>query len=65
MYESVMRDVNGDVTTGLLRGTEYIKDNRLLPRGFNKATAMPDIAVRGAAQQDPISLPNRTACATW
>jgi len=53
VYESVMGDVNGIVTTGLLRGTAYIKDNRLLPRGFDKATATPDIAVRGAAQQDP------------
>ena len=53
VYESVMHDVNGNVTTGLLRGTGYIKDNRLLPRGFDKATAVPDIAVRGAAQQDP------------
>jgi hypothetical protein len=53
IYESVMHDVNGKVTTGLLRGTGYIKDNRLLPRGFDKATAVPDIAVRGAAQQDP------------
>jgi hypothetical protein len=52
VYESVMHDVNGDITTGLLRGTGYIKDNRLLPRGFDKATAVPDIAVRGAAQQD-------------
>jgi hypothetical protein len=53
VYESVMRDVTGAVTTGLLRGTEYIKDNRLLPRGFDKETAVRDIAVRGTAQQDP------------
>jgi hypothetical protein len=52
VYESVLHDANGNVTTGLLRGTGYIKDNRLLPRGFDKATAAPDIAVRGAAQQD-------------
>jgi hypothetical protein len=53
VYESIMRDVSGNVTTGLLRGTAYIKDNRLLPRGFDKATATPDIAVLGAAREDP------------
>ena len=26
-------------TTGLLTATQYLKDNRLLPRGFDKATA--------------------------
>jgi hypothetical protein len=52
VYESVMRDVNGNVTTGLLRGTAYVKDNRLLPRGFDKATAVSDIAVRGEARED-------------
>jgi hypothetical protein len=52
IYESVMRDVNGGVTTGLLQATGYIKDNRLLPRGFDKTTAARDIAVVGAAQQD-------------
>jgi hypothetical protein len=53
VHESVMRDVNGNLTTGLLRGTAYIKDNRLLPRGFDKTTAAVDIAVRGAALDDP------------
>jgi hypothetical protein len=52
IYESIMRDVNGHVTTGLLRGTGYVKDNRLLPRGFDKATATADIAVRGGARHD-------------
>jgi hypothetical protein len=53
IYESVLRDVNGRVTTGLLSGTGYIKDNRLLPRGFDKMTAAHDIAVHGAAERDP------------
>jgi hypothetical protein len=40
------------VTTGLLTGVTYLKDNRLLPRGFDKRTAEPDIAVHGAASDD-------------
>jgi hypothetical protein len=53
IYESVMQDVKGNITTGLLQATAYVKDNRLLPRGFEKATAPRDIAVVGAALQDP------------
>jgi hypothetical protein len=52
IYESIMQDVNGRVTTGLLQATGYAKDNRLLPRGFDKAAASPDIAVVGAASGD-------------
>jgi hypothetical protein len=52
IYESIMRDVDGNVTTGLLRATGYLKDNRLLPRGFDKASAAADIAVIGAARED-------------
>jgi hypothetical protein len=52
IYESVMADVENRVTTGLLRATKFVKDNRLLPRGFDKKTAVPDVAVRGGAQED-------------
>lgn len=52
IYESIMGDPQGAVTTGLLKGVSYLKDNRLLPRGFDKATAHPDVAVYGAARQD-------------
>jgi hypothetical protein len=52
IYESVMRDINGNITTGLLQATGYAKDNRLLPRGFDKATGVPDVAVIGAARED-------------
>ena len=30
-----------------------MKDNRLLPRGFDKSTASADVAVHGAATSDP------------
>lgn len=52
VYESVMVDHAGAVTTGLLWGVRYAKDNRLLPRGFDKATAPADVAVHGAARAD-------------
>lgn len=52
IYESMMVDSAGAVTTGLLRGVRYMKDNRLLPRGFDKASAVSDIAVVGTAVQD-------------
>ena len=52
IYESVMVDTSGSPTTGLLSATRYVKDNRLLPRGFDKHTAGEDIAVLGAAAED-------------
>jgi hypothetical protein len=52
IYESVMVDGAGAITTGLLRAVRYLKDNRLLPRGFDKGTAAIDIAVRGDASTD-------------
>jgi hypothetical protein len=53
IYESIIGDAAGAVTTGLLSGVRYLKDNRLLPRGFDKGTAEPDIAVHGDASADP------------
>jgi hypothetical protein len=52
IYESIMTDEQGNVTTGLLSGQGYVKDNRIVPRGFDKANALPDIAVRGDAFVD-------------
>lgn len=52
IYEAIMVDSDGQVTTRLLRGVTYAKDNRLLPAGFDKATAGPDIAVMGGARDD-------------
>ncbi len=53
IYEPILGDSQGKVTTGLLSTVGYLKDNRLLPRGFDKATAVPDIAVHGRAADDP------------
>jgi len=52
IYEAILADTSGAVTTGLLKAVRYAKDNRLLPHGFDKATAGPDIAVHGEARQD-------------
>ena len=52
IYETVMGNNLGEVTYTLLRALEYKKDNRILPTGFNKATAPSDIKVAGSAMAD-------------
>jgi hypothetical protein len=52
VYESVMRDVSDRVTYTLLKAAAYLKDNRLLPRGFDKQTAGEDFATKGLAAED-------------
>ncbi len=52
IYESILGGPGGEVTTGLLTAVRYLKDNRLLPRGFDKTTADRQIAVVGAALGD-------------
>ena len=47
-----MADQAGAVTTALLSGLRYVKDNRLLPHGFDKRSAEKDIAVIGGALED-------------
>jgi hypothetical protein len=53
IYEAIMADPRGAVTTVLLSASEFVKDNRLLPRGFAKDSADPNVAPRGGAAQDP------------
>jgi hypothetical protein len=53
IYEPILGDYEGHVTTGLLSTVRYLKDSRLLPSGFNKQTADKDIAVVGDAAEDP------------
>ena len=50
--EDIMVGPDEKPTTGLLTALRFIKDNRLLPRGFDKRTATPDIAVHGEAEND-------------
>lgn len=53
IFESILKDPEGHVTTGLISAVGYIKDNRLLPTGFDKSSAEKDIAVIGDAAEDP------------
>jgi len=53
IFEPILGDAAGHVTTGLLTATQYLKDNRILPAGFDKATASAEIAVHGEAASDP------------
>ena len=53
IYESILKDPDGHVTTGLITAIGYLKDNRLLPHGFDKSSAAKDIQVVGDAAQDP------------
>jgi hypothetical protein len=53
IFEPILVDAQGKVTTGLLSTVRYVKDNRLLPDGFDKSTADYDIKVVGAAAEDP------------
>ncbi len=52
IYEPIIADSSGSVTTGLLSAVTYAKDNRLLPDGFDQATADPAIMVHGRARED-------------
>jgi hypothetical protein len=52
IYETILHTTDGDVTTTLLRGATYAKDNRLLPAGFDKQAVPEEIAVHGAAVGD-------------
>ena len=52
IYESIMGDAGGRPTTGLLTAVRYLKDNRLVPRGFDKSNADHRVAVIGSAVED-------------
>lgn len=52
IYEAILKDLDGKVTTSVIQAAGYLKDNRLLPAGFDKTKADPDTAVAGEALQD-------------
>jgi len=52
IYEDIMVGANNLPTTGLLTAVRFIKDNRLLPKGFNKNPGDARIAPQGGAATD-------------
>jgi hypothetical protein len=52
IYEDIMVGTNNVPTTGLLTAVRFIKDNRLLPKGFNKRAVDAEIAPQGGAVGD-------------
>jgi hypothetical protein len=52
IYEAIMQTTERQVTTTLLRGASYAKDNRLPPVGFDKGSVEVDIAPQGEAAGD-------------
>ncbi|MEZ4417741.1 MAG: hypothetical protein R3E10_18435 [Gemmatimonadota bacterium] len=52
IYEAVMADGSGAVTTGLMSAERWLKDNRLQPEGFDAAAGGSRVATRGAAVED-------------
>jgi len=52
IYEAIMGEPDGSVTTVLLSAITYLKDNRILPEGFDKTTAEEAVAVHGSAGAD-------------
>lgn len=52
VYEAIMVDDAGVPTTGLLTADHWVKENRLLPAGFDEARADRRVLVHGAATRD-------------
>ncbi len=53
IYEPIMKNESGEVTTYQMLATGYLKDNRLLPVGFDKQNPPSVSSVIGEAMQDP------------
>ena len=54
VYQSILKDVDGQVTYTLLRAAGYAKDNRIPPAGFRSDGVHYDsTAITGLAAQDP------------
>lgn len=52
IYETIMGNTENTVTYTLLESAQYLKDNRVLPQGFDKNTVPDDVGVYGLAKTD-------------
>jgi mono/diheme cytochrome c family protein len=52
IYETILETTEGELTTTLLFGAGYAKDNRLLPIGFDLDAVIPETATHGLAAED-------------
>jgi hypothetical protein len=52
IYESIMADASGEITTELMGAAEYLKDNRIMPSGQDKFGAVESIQPSGKAVGD-------------
>lgn len=64
IYEPVMVTAEGTLTTGLMSAVRWVKEYRLLPRGFDAREGGPRVAMHGDAASDPDFVPggDRTLC---
>ena len=61
VYQGVMADGDGAVTTGLMSAEHWVKDNRILPDGFDSGRADDRVRPVGGAASDPDFLPGSDA----
>lgn len=61
IYQAVMADGAGAVTTGLMSAERWVKDNRILPDGFDRARADARVSPAGLATDDPDFVPGSDA----
>jgi hypothetical protein len=52
VYETAMADTEGDLTYTLMHASQYLKDNRILPKGLDKASVPESIQVFGEAIEE-------------
>ncbi len=52
VYQGITGDAAGNQTHSLLAATQFLKDNRLTPAGFDKNSVPEDVAVTGLAATD-------------